>query len=186
MLSILRREKSRFLHDLMRCDGHELAGWYSSSRIITNKSSGRLTEYQVIGRHLPTEANPAPKLYRMRIFAPNTVVAKSRFWYFLMKLRKVKKANGEIVSVNVVCRRPPLWKAILISFRSTRSVHWRSRTLESGSDMILARVPTTCTRSIVRSNLLSQTIRKRSRTILRWTLYSKISSWPTRMEMGTN
>lgn len=63
---------------------------------------GRLTEYQVIGRHLPTEANPAPKLYRMRIFAPNTVVAKSRFWYFLMKLRKVKKANGEIVSLNVV------------------------------------------------------------------------------------
>ena len=65
-------------------------------------SLGRLTEYQVIGRHLPSEANPAPKLYRMRIFAPNTVVAKSRFWYFLMKLRKVKKANGEIVSLNVV------------------------------------------------------------------------------------
>ena len=65
-------------------------------------SIGRLTEYQVIGRHLPTEASPTPKLYRMRIFAPNTVVAKSRFWYFLMKLRKVKKASGEIVSLNVV------------------------------------------------------------------------------------
>merc|ERR1712169_96042 len=51
---------------------------------------GRLQEYQVIGRHLPTDANPTPKLYRMRIFAPNTVVAKSRFWYFLMKPRKVK------------------------------------------------------------------------------------------------
>jgi hypothetical protein len=51
---------------------------------------------------LPTETNPTPKLYRMRIFAPNTVVAKSRFWYFLTKLRKVKKANGEIVSLNVV------------------------------------------------------------------------------------
>ncbi|MCJ1236329.1 60S ribosomal protein L20 [Varicellaria rhodocarpa] len=63
----------------------------------------RLTEYQVIGRHLPTETNPTPKLYRMRIFATNTVVAKSRFWYFLMKLRKVKKANGEIVSLNEVC-----------------------------------------------------------------------------------
>lgn len=65
-------------------------------------NTGRLNEYQVIGRHLPTETNPTPKLYRMRIFAPNTVVAKSRFWYFLMKLRKVKKANGEIVSLNVV------------------------------------------------------------------------------------
>jgi large subunit ribosomal protein L18Ae len=51
----------------------------------------------------------------MRIFAPNDVVAKSRFWYFLGKARKVKKASGEIVSLNVVCehgqngtRRPGL------------------------------------------------------------------------------
>jgi len=68
---------------------------------------GRLQEYQVIGRHLPSEANPTPKLYRMRIFAPNDVVAKSRFWYFLMKLRKVKKANGEIVSLNVIHEKRP-------------------------------------------------------------------------------
>ena len=40
-------------------------------------------EYQVVGRHLPTEQDPNPKIYRMRIFAPNEVVAKSRFWYFL-------------------------------------------------------------------------------------------------------
>jgi len=61
-----------------------------------------LQEYQVIGRLLPNDANPSPKLYRMRIFAPNDVVAKSRFWYFLSKLRKIKKANGEIVSLNKV------------------------------------------------------------------------------------
>ncbi|MCJ1245974.1 60S ribosomal protein L20 [Trapelia coarctata] len=67
----------------------------------------RLTEYQVIGRHLPTRTNPTPKLYRMRIFATNTVVAKSRFWYFLMKLRKVKKANGEIVSLNEIHEKRP-------------------------------------------------------------------------------
>ncbi|KZF22057.1 60S ribosomal protein L20 [Xylona heveae TC161] len=68
---------------------------------------GRLQEYQVIGRHLPTEANPTPKLYRMRIFAPNHIVAKSRFWYFLTKLRKVKKANGEIVSLNQIAEKRP-------------------------------------------------------------------------------
>ncbi len=56
----------------------------------------------MIGRKLPDEKNPTPKLYRMRIFAPNTVVAKSRFWYFLMKLRKVKKSNGEVVAINMV------------------------------------------------------------------------------------
>ena len=38
----------------------------------------------------------------MTIFAPNEVVAKSRFWYFLRGLKKVKKATGEIVSVKVV------------------------------------------------------------------------------------
>ncbi|KAK4194638.1 putative cytosolic 60S ribosomal protein Rpl18a [Triangularia verruculosa] len=70
--------------------------------------AGRLQEYQVIGRHLPTEANPSPGLYRMRIFAPNEVVAKSRFWYFLRGLRKVKKATGEIVSVNQITEKHPL------------------------------------------------------------------------------
>jgi large subunit ribosomal protein L18Ae len=69
---------------------------------------GRLTEYQVIGRHLPSEANPTPKLYRMRIFAPNDVVAKSRFWYFLSRLRKIKKTNGEIVSLNKINEKRPL------------------------------------------------------------------------------
>ena len=63
---------------------------------------GRFQEYQIIGRHLPTEAEPTPKLYRMRIFADNEVVAKSRFWYYLRSLKKIKKANGEIVSVNEV------------------------------------------------------------------------------------
>jgi len=39
----------------------------------------------------------------MRLFAPNEVVAKSRFWYFMRKLKKVKKVNGEIVGINEVC-----------------------------------------------------------------------------------
>ncbi|KAK8142988.1 60S ribosomal protein L20 [Beauveria asiatica] len=67
----------------------------------------RLQEYEVIGRHLPTEANPTPAMYRMTIFAPNTTVAKSRFWYFLRGLRKVKKATGEIVSVKAIAEKHP-------------------------------------------------------------------------------
>ncbi|KAK9478414.1 ribosomal L18ae/LX protein domain-containing protein [Lipomyces japonicus] len=68
---------------------------------------GRLQEYEVIGRHLPTENDPTPKLYRLQIFAPNTVVAKSRYWYFLKQLRKVKKSTGEIVSVKVISEKRP-------------------------------------------------------------------------------
>jgi large subunit ribosomal protein L18Ae len=61
-------------------------------------------------------ATPNPKLYRMRIFAPNTVVAKSRFWYFLTKLKKVKKANGEIISLNVVREFSFLFSLSFFSF----------------------------------------------------------------------
>ncbi|KAG9311574.1 60S ribosomal protein L18A [Chiua virens] len=67
-----------------------------------------LQEFQVVGRHLPTESDPTPKIYRMRIFAPNEVVAKSRFWYFLRQLKKVKKASGEIIGVNIIHEKKPL------------------------------------------------------------------------------
>ncbi|KAF9240455.1 ribosomal L18ae/LX protein domain-containing protein [Melanogaster broomeanus] len=60
------------------------------------------------GAILPTETDPTPKIYRMRIFAPNEVVAKSRFWYFLRQLKKVKKASGEIIGVNVIHEKKPL------------------------------------------------------------------------------
>ncbi len=38
----------------------------------------------------------------MTIFAPDHVIAKSRYWYFLSKLKKVKKANGEIVEIKEI------------------------------------------------------------------------------------
>lgn len=68
---------------------------------------GRFQEYSVVGRKLPSEAEPEPKLYRMRIFAPNDVVAKSRFWYYLRQLKKMKKAHGEIVAINIISEKKP-------------------------------------------------------------------------------
>lgn len=44
----------------------------------------------------------------MRIFAPNEVVAKSRYWYFMRGLKKVKKATGEIVTINEIHEKHPL------------------------------------------------------------------------------
>merc|ERR1711964_638281 len=79
-----------------------------SSARDTMKASGSLKEYKVIGRLLPSAKNPAPPLYRMRIFAPNHVVAKSRFWYFVSQLRKMKKANGETVYCGLVHEKTPL------------------------------------------------------------------------------
>lgn len=61
-----------------------------------------LREYHVVGRRTPTEADPSPAIYRMRIFAPNEVVAKSRYWYFLHQLHKMKKSTGQILAVNEI------------------------------------------------------------------------------------
>ena len=72
------------------------------------KAKGTLKEYKVIGRKLPTAEEPETPLYRMRIFAPDPVVAKSRFWYFLRQLRKFKKTTGEIVSVEEIKEKKPL------------------------------------------------------------------------------
>merc|ERR1712080_422735 len=101
------------------------------AREVAMKAKGTLKEYCVIGRKLPTESEPVTPLYRMRIFATDQIVAKSRFWYFLRQLRKFKKTTGEIVSVG----------------KSGRRSHWSSKTLGSGSGMTRDLEPTTCTES---------------------------------------
>ena len=63
--------------------------------------------YLVVGRHAPTEKNKNPKIYKMRIFANDAVRAKCKFWYFLKKLDKVKKASGEILACHEIFDRDP-------------------------------------------------------------------------------
>ena len=64
-------------------------------------------QYTVVGRHLPTAADPEPTLFRMRLWATDDARARSKFWYFLAKLRKVKKANGQIVACNEIFEKRP-------------------------------------------------------------------------------
>jgi len=72
-----------------------------------NEFRQQLKQYKVIGRKLATEKEPNPPLFRMTIFAPDHVVAKSRFWYFIRQLKKLKKASGEIVDIQEVVERKP-------------------------------------------------------------------------------
>uniref|UniRef100_A0A2K5K2K1 Large ribosomal subunit protein eL20 n=1 Tax=Colobus angolensis palliatus TaxID=336983 RepID=A0A2K5K2K1_COLAP len=44
----------------------------------------------------------------MRIFAPNHVVWKSSFWYFVSQLNKMKKFSGEIAYSGRVFEKSPL------------------------------------------------------------------------------
>ena len=64
-------------------------------------------QYQVVGRHLPTDADPSPTLYRMKIWADDEVKAKSKFWYFIKRLKRVKKENGQIIAVNEIFEKFP-------------------------------------------------------------------------------
>lgn len=67
-----------------------------------------MNEYLIVGRKLPSEAESTPQLYKMRIFAKNEIVARSRYGYFMRKLKKVKRTAGEIVSVHKVHEAKPL------------------------------------------------------------------------------
>lgn len=69
--------------------------------------SRQLHEYMVIGRGAASAQDAEPKVYRMRLFAKNEVLAKSKFWYFMRKINKTKKAGGEILAVNVLADKSP-------------------------------------------------------------------------------
>ncbi|CAF1433743.1 unnamed protein product [Adineta ricciae] len=72
------------------------------------KAKGNLREYRIIGRKLPSATLKTPPLYEMHIYAPDEVQAKSRFWFFLRQLKRVKKSAGEIVECKLVNERKPL------------------------------------------------------------------------------
>ena len=40
----------------------------------------KFKQYQVVGRHLPTDSDPSPTLYRMKVWASDAVRARSKFW----------------------------------------------------------------------------------------------------------
>jgi large subunit ribosomal protein L18Ae len=100
----------------------------------------------VVGRHVPTEADPSPTLYRMKVWAPDEVKAKSKFWYFLRRLRRVKKANGQIVSVSEIHEAKPTTIknfGIWVRYQSRTGYHnaykeYREATLNAAVDALYA------------------------------------------------
>merc|ERR1712217_628745 len=86
----------------------------------------KMHQYQIVGRAAPTPKNPTPKIFRMRLFARNQVLAKSRFWYFMKKLNKAKKSGGELLAVNELHDRGPTKVknyAIWLRYESRTNTH---------------------------------------------------------------
>ena len=103
-LSDLRRS---ILHKAFRFEIKKLLLWEVEFTFLSTVSFFlfffQLKEFEIIGRALPTEKNSSPPLYKMRIFAPDEVIGKSKYWYFVSRLKKIKKSTGEIVSCRRVC-----------------------------------------------------------------------------------
>jgi len=64
-----------------------------------------MRQFQVLGRKAPTDAEPNPKVFRMKLFARDAVHARSRYWYFMHQYAKMKKTTGEIVAVNEIMEK---------------------------------------------------------------------------------
>merc|ERR1711953_730635 len=68
------------------------------------KAKGDLREFIITGRKLPSDSNPHPSVYRVRLFAPDPIAAKSRFWYFVSYYKKVNKTAGLVKNFGIWVR----------------------------------------------------------------------------------
>ncbi|KNH08332.1 60S ribosomal protein L20 [Perkinsela sp. CCAP 1560/4] len=77
-----------------------------------------LREFEISGRRIPTPEEQDPEIYQMRIFAPNYVVAKSRFWYHMRTLKSLKNTAGELLGVKEIpCKAPGKVKNYEVSLK---------------------------------------------------------------------
>lgn len=45
-----------------------------------NSLHARVHQYEIVGRAAPTQKLPVPPIFKMKVFAKNQVVARSKFW----------------------------------------------------------------------------------------------------------
>jgi len=66
-------------------------------KIEMNSLRPKVQQFEIVGRAAPTQKNPVPKIYKMKLFAKNTVLARSKFWYFMKKINKAKRSGGQVL-----------------------------------------------------------------------------------------
>jgi len=78
-----------------------------AGKIEQNSISPKMHHYEIVGRAAPTQKNPVPKIFKMKIFAKNQVLARSKFWYFMKKINKAKKSGGEVLRETELFEKNP-------------------------------------------------------------------------------
>lgn len=51
------------------------------AELFWSQGNYKFHQYQVVGRHLPTEKDENPTIYRMKLWAEDSLRAKSKFWW---------------------------------------------------------------------------------------------------------
>eukprot|EP00825_Cyclidium_porcatum_P039174 TRINITY_DN4692_c0_g1_i5.p1 TRINITY_DN4692_c0_g1~~TRINITY_DN4692_c0_g1_i5.p1 ORF type:complete len:222 (-),score=47.50 TRINITY_DN4692_c0_g1_i5:138-803(-) len=67
----------------------------------------QIRTYLITARRLPSEKDKNPKVIQMRVFAKNDVAARTKFWYQMRQLNKLRKIDGEILSINEIYEKNP-------------------------------------------------------------------------------
>lgn len=67
-----------------------------------NYSKTNVKEFRIHGSKLPTEKEPSPQVFVSSVFAPNSVVAESRFFKLLNKQYKIKATKGVVIKIEEV------------------------------------------------------------------------------------
>lgn len=76
-------------------------------KIEKNSMSAKMHQYEMVGRAAPTEKIPVPKIFKMKIFAKNVVIARSKFWYFMKRINCAKRTGGQMLRETEIFDKSP-------------------------------------------------------------------------------
>ncbi|EAR97130.3 60S ribosomal protein L18a (macronuclear) [Tetrahymena thermophila SB210] len=86
----------------------------------------KVRQYVVSAARLPIEQGTKPEILQMRVFARDEVHAKTKFWYNMRKLNKIKRSQGRILSVNEIYEKSlntVKTYGIVLKYQSRTAIH---------------------------------------------------------------
>ena len=85
-----------------------------------------MKEFYLAARAFDARHTDKTQVFRSRVFAPNYVVAKSRFFMMLKKQHKVKRANTQLIACSTIVEKNPAVVKnfqVFLRYQSANGVH---------------------------------------------------------------
>ena len=98
-----------------------------AKKVKLDKATGtRGRCFLIYARPAPTEKNPEPKIVAARVYAPNAVFARSRFWKLNLRHFKLRRTQAQLLKVQEIfekdARRAKNY-GIYLKYRSHVGIH---------------------------------------------------------------